>query len=659
VSIWTARWFRYAILSLAFAITLGIALVWTDQTRCDPWPPDPSLPRANISDPDVNATTLEIRQQAQLATLEQFEVFIGFRFTDIVKESGITFLHQPVDDPRRLAKAVHYDHGTGLAAADVDGDGLLDIYFVNQLGPNQLWKNLGEGRFKDITADAGVAVPGVVKVSASFADIGNTGHPDLYVTTVRGGNRLFRNDGHGHFTDVSKDSGVDYVGHSSGAVFFDYDNDGFLDLFLVNVGKYTTDQRGCGGYYVGRRDAFLGHFHPELTEHSRLYRNLGNYRFADATEAVGLPPAVPPASGTFPSWSGDATFADLTGTGYPSLYVLNMQGQDHYYENQQGKRFVDKTLQYFPKTPFGSMGIKIFDWDNNGLMDVFVTDMHSDMLVAPSLPQDEKRKLSIPADTLNRFGATGLTLMFGNAFYQNLGNGRFEEISDRIGAENLWPWGVSVGDLNADGWDDLFISSGMNGPFPYTVNSVLLNNRGKKFLDAEFILGVEPRRNGRTVVPWYELNCTLRFFHRGPCYGRLGWVTVMGTASTSSSAIVDLNNDGALDIVTNDFGSEPMVLLSNLARRNAIHWVKINLEGTRSNRQGLGAMVRVMAGGNTYSKYNDGKSGYLSQSALPLYFGLGDAAKIDRIEVRWPSGTRQVVSSGLSLNSTLSVVEPP
>src|SRR5262249_3351412 len=157
----------------------------------------------------------------------------------------------------------------------VDGDGLPDVYFVNQLGKNALYKNLGNGTFKDITDAAGVGLGDRICVSAAFADIDNDGDQDLYVTSVRGGNVLFENDGHGHFKDITKQSGLGYVGHSSSAVFFDYDNDGLLDLFLVNVGKYTTEVKGRGGYYVAYEDAFQGHLHPERSERSILYHNLG------------------------------------------------------------------------------------------------------------------------------------------------------------------------------------------------------------------------------------------------------------------------------------------------------------------------------------------------------------------------------------------------
>jgi hypothetical protein len=142
------------------------------------------------------------------------------------------------------------------------------------------------------------------------------------------------------------------------------------------------------------------------------------------------------------------------------------------------------------------------------------------------------------------------------------------------------------------------------------------------------------------------------------CVGHGGKFTVMAPRSSRSSVMFDLDNDGDLDIVTNDFNSEPQILVSDLAQRKQIHWLKIVLEGTTSNRNGLGAKVRVHAAGQTYTKWNDGKSGYLAQSALPLYFGLGDATKVDNIEVDWPSGRKQVVTTGLEENQTLRITEP-
>src|SRR6266513_4144288 len=161
--------------------------------------------------------SLEENKQKQVQAAKAWKAFHDFHFSDRYEESGIRFEHHPVDDAAKNYKAVHYDHGTGLAVADVDGDWRLDVYFVNQLGGNQLWRNLGRGKFKNITAAAGVGLEDRICVAASFADIDNDGDPDLFVTTVKMGNVLFENLGGGKFRNISKEAGVDYVGHSSGA----------------------------------------------------------------------------------------------------------------------------------------------------------------------------------------------------------------------------------------------------------------------------------------------------------------------------------------------------------------------------------------------------------------------------------------------------------
>jgi hypothetical protein len=601
----------------------------------------------------VDPPWLQERRSAQLSTISQFQVFCDFRFTDQLQASGITFVNRVVDDAGKSFKAVHYDHGNGIAVADVDGDGLLDIYFVSQLGGNELWRNLGGGRFENWTQRAGVALADRIGVTASFADIDNDGDADLYVTTVRGGNVLFENDGEGQFRDRSSSSGLGYVGHSSGAVFFDYNRDGLLDLFLTNVGNYTTDEKGPGGYYVGQPAAFGNHLKPHYYEQSILYKNQGDNRFADASETASLVDV---------GWSGDACPMDGNEDGWPDLYVLNMQGQDEYYENAGGKRFVRKSRELFPATPWGSMGIGVFDYNNDGRMDVFITDMHTDMFdptpFRQVVPGHEKTKLAPEHRPSVRFLATDGNHVFGNAFYRNDGDGKFTEISDSVNAENYWPWGLSVGDLNADGYEDVFITSSMNYTFRYAVNSLLLNNRAEKFLDSEFILGVEPRRDGRTATPWFALDCSGDDRDHLLCQGRQGRFVVWGARGSRSSAIFDLENDGDLDIVTNDFHSEPMVLVSNLTERKPIRYLAITLIGTTSNRDGLGAKVTVTTKSQTLTKVYDGKSGYLSQSRFPLYFGLGEAEPVDRIEIEWPSGRRQTLDGPLEVNTHLEVREP-
>jgi hypothetical protein len=604
------------------------------------------------------------RREAELAARSQ--VVHDFRFTDRREASGITFENRVVDDAARSYKLAHYDHGSGVCSADVDGDGLPDLYFVTQLGTNELWKNLGDGRFVNVTAAAGLDWPDAIAVGCAFADIDNDGDPDLFVTTVRHGNRLFENLGHGTFRDITAQAGLGYVGHSSGAVFFDYDGDGLLDLFVTNVGVFTGNARGRGGYYVALNDAFLGHLHPERAEASILYRNLGGNRFKDVSREVGLVDL---------SWSGDATALDVNDDGFPDLYVLDMQGGDHLWLNEGGKRFRDATAKYFPKTPWGSMGAKVFDFDGDGRLDLFVTSMHPDMWV--NIPPGDWAAEARKADTATVAG--GMIpegkdrFIFGNELFANRSAGRFEEISDSVGVETYWPWGPSVDDLNADGWDDIFVAAGMNFPYRYGINSVLLNEGGRRFLPSEFVVGVEPRPNGATQQVWFTLECNGADRDHpfcGPCahpdsmggacrVDAAGHLTMMGSLGTRAAVTLDLDGDGDLDIVTNEFNAGPQVLVSDLAQRHGVHFLKVRLRGTRSNRGGLGARVAVvLPDGRRILKVLDGKSGYLSQSDLPLYFGLANADHAGAIDVRWPSGRRQNLVGPIKAGQTIEVIEP-
>ena len=608
----------------------------------------PRLRRYAYPEEILDPPWLPEREQAQLDTVDRFQVFHDFRFEDRVHDTGITFVNRVTDDSGKAYKPVHYDHGNGLAVADVDGDGRLDLYFLSQAGGNELWRNLGAGEFDNITRTAGVGLPDKISVTASFADTDNDGDADLYVTTVRGGNYLFVNDGSGRFTDVTEAAGLRHVGHSSGGVFFDYNRDGLLDLFLCNVGVYSTDETGSGGYYVGVADAFEGHLQPEVrNERSVLYENRGDNRFIDVTEERQL---------VDESWTGDASPLDANGDGWPDLYVLNMQGHDEYYENVGGEYFEKRSRDLFPRTPWGSMSIKVFDYDNDADMDIILTDMHSDMSedIGPAR-EKLKSRMQWSESTLQSDGMS----IFGNAFFRNEGDGTFTEASDALGTENYWPWGLSVGDLNADGFEDVFIASSMNFPFRYGVNSVLLNNRGESFLDSEFILGVEPRRDRRTARPWFTLDCLAADRGNQYCeeFGLLGGAVVWAAVGSRSAAIFDLEGDGDLDIVTNEFHDGPMVLVSNLAEQTSVRHLVVRLVGTESNRDGLGATVTVRAAGRSYVKVHDGQSGYLSQSSMPLYFGLAEADRVEEIVVAWPSGRRQVVTGPIAVNTTVDVRE--
>ena len=243
---------------LVLAATLLAAAVYAQQETRQ------TLGRA-VPNEILDPPWLPARMRAQLETRGEFTSFIDFRFRDRIDESGIQFRNRVVEDAGITYKAVHYDHGNGIAVADVDGDGLYDIYFVNQAGANELWRNLGDGRFEDLTRTAGVGVSDRISVAASFTDIDNDGDPDLYVTAVRDGNILFENVGNGQFRNITASSGLGYEGHSSGAVFFDYDRDGLVDVYVTNVGQYTSTEklRARHGpvdytFYDGLPEAFGG-----------------------------------------------------------------------------------------------------------------------------------------------------------------------------------------------------------------------------------------------------------------------------------------------------------------------------------------------------------------------------------------------------------------
>ena len=607
--------------------------------------------------PTLKALEQIATQQREAAT--RWTVFHDFQFSDQREHSGIQFRNRPVDDGARDYKAVHYDHGSGLAVADVDGDQRPDLYFVNQLGGSQLWRNVGGGRFEDITAAAGVGLADRICVGASFGDLDNDGQPDLVVTTVRMGNVLFRNTGGGRFRDITADSGITTrrAAHSSGATWFDYDRDGLLDLFIANVGVYTRNEKGRGGFYLGRSDAFQGWQFPARSEQSVLYRNLGGGRFEDVSARTGL---------QHRGWSGDATFCDLNLDGFPELYVPSMSGDDRFYINEEGRRFTDQTAAYFPKTPWGTMGLKFFDFNRDGRMDLYLTDMHSDMTSAQIRdgdkdfsPRFEKQKSDAwcSADWSAAALAGATNNILGNALYRNDGDGRFVEVSTAVGVETYWPWGVTVADLNADGYEDLVVTAGMGYPLRYAINSVLLNERGERFVDSEFVLGVEPRAQGRVETEFFTLDTSGADRRHPLAAGRTGSVTILGATSSRSSAAVDLDGDGDLDLVTNEWNDRPQVLINNLSSRRPVHHLQVRLQGTASNRDGLGATVRVRCGNATDTRFHDGKSGYLSQSSMPLYFGLGAATQVDAVEVLWPSGKSQTLTHGIPVDSLLTIVE--
>ncbi|MCA9107303.1 MAG: VCBS repeat-containing protein [Planctomycetales bacterium] len=615
-----------------------------------------------IPDELFTSTWLEERQQRELETANTLQARHDFQFADRRAESGIDFLSRGVFDMTREYRSNHYDHACGLAVADYDNDGWPDIYFVNQVGPNELWRNLGDGRFENVTEQAGVGLAERVSVSASFADTDNDGDPDLFVTTTRHGNVYFVNQGDGTFQDMTAESGLEYVGHSSAADFLDYDHDGRLDLLVTNVGHFTLDTtiavEDADGVpreqYLGRLDSFYDHVFPDRAESSRLYHNEGDHHFKDVTTEMGLESQA---------WSGDATTIDVNHDGWLDLYVLDMQGNDLCYINREGMRFEEQSAEYFAESVWGGMGCVARDFDGDGRIELFVTNMHADMW-APDTGKELGQRdgnrpppTAIPPVSYLMSRRPGLDI-FGNGFFRQNESGIFEDFALANGTETYWPWGPSAGDLNADGYIDLFIPSSMNFPFRYHPNTLLLNEGGQSFRHAEFILGLEPRRDRQVAVPWVRLDLDGADRKHDLDSDFDGKIEVWAAVGSRSAVIVDIDNDGDLDIITNDFHSHPQLLISNLVdTRPTTAWLKLDLHGSTSNRDGLGAEVTLHAGDRRWMQVSDGQSGYLSQSDLPLYFGLDQLDEIDRIEVRWPNGTTQVINGPIPTRQTLVIDE--
>ncbi|MBI1310201.1 hypothetical protein GC176_02755 [bacterium] len=573
----------------------------------------------------------------------------GFR--DLSAESGITFQmgFLPAEQGETF-KINLYDHGCGVAIGDINGDGHDDVYFLNQLGANALFQNRGDGTFRDVTQTAGVALADRVSVGATFSDYDNDGDQDLYVTSTRGGNTLFRNRGNGTFDDATAEAGVEFVGHSQTAAFFDCDNDGFLDLLVVNTANWTSEAYDGGSqYFVGK--GLIGGLNEVVgssIEPNILYHNNRDGTFTDVTEDSGLKGR---------GWASDVAVFDYDQDGAQDVFISNMFGPDQLYRNLGSGRFEDVTATVLGKTSFGAIGCRVFDFDSNGTLDLFVVDMHSDMWMGldynhTSLQTARKHQASKfpyfygPVTESNAelmmmerdlegvldFRHDGV--LFGNVLYRNLGNGKFEEATAEAGLETFWPWGVATGDFDNDQHEDVFIAAGMGYPFYYWPNSLLMNQGNGTFLDQAETRGIEPPAEGIYLEDRIQDRYAVR--------------------SSRCAATADFDGDGRVDILTNNFNHRPYYFHNEFPPRN---YFALRLRGTSCNRDAIGAVVTVTGGGRRQVRLLQGASGYLSQSSKVLHFGLGTADRIDLVEIQWPGGRRQSISTP-GINQLLEIAEP-
>ena len=511
-------------------------------------------------------------------------------FEDVTAKAGINFINQFCDS--KIANILE-SNGAGGCWLDFDGDGLMDLFLVNcgpldgvthhtpgtARQPNRLYRNRGDGTFEDVTEKAGVSGMGYCS-SAIAADYDNDGHADLYVVGV-GRSYLYHNRGNGTFEDVTEKAGVANVGGTGlGAVFFDADNDGKLDLFVAN---YLTFDPSYQLYY--NPDAYPGplSYKPQL---NKLYHNRGDGTFEDVSKASGIeiPGHRAMSVAVFDYNNDGAPDLYISNDGTPNLLLVN-DGKGHFKDvaPQAGVAFNAMG------EAAGSMAATIGDCNGDGQEDILVTRLGYGSLY-----------MGTPKGLFDdRMMASGL----GSLTAQFVG------------------WGGCFLDFDNSGTLDIFIA---NGDPHYLVGweSLLLENRGDgTFADAAT---------------------------KGGAY-------FSNKVRARGSAVADYDNDGRVDIVVTTMGDRPFLLHNRDKSGN--HWLTLDLVGTKSNRDGFGAKVKVTAGGKTFFAESRCAFGFLMQSDRRLHFGLGNATSADRIEIQWPSKQVQELTN-VKADQILKVNEP-
>ena len=511
-------------------------------------------------------------------------------FQEIGTAIGLGFVHSIGSDD--LTNIIESDGG-GAAFFDFDQDGFIDIYACSgtwlegfskstkpaELPGNRLYRNLGNGTFEDVTKKAGVDGPWY-SMGVTAGDFNNDGYPDLFISNY-GPNVLLKNNGNGTFTDITKRANVAGGKECSvGAVWLDYDNDSYLDLY---VGNYLEFDPGYKYYYAP--DGFPGPLAYDAQK-DVLYHNNGNGTFEDLTEKMGIIDIDGRAMGV-----GAADYDD---DGFVDVFVANDHTLNYLWHNNGGKGFTDRgTMSGTAFSQAGeatvSMSVDFADFNDDGLLDLFVSD-----------------------DTYC-------------SLYQNLGNGIFSDkgiaANISMAAAQFVGWSSSFVDYDNDGDVDIFKTNGALKHL-YGHEDQMFQNEGEgKFRDISLELG--------------------KYFSeehvgRGACLG-------------------DYDNDGDLDIFIVNLNSRSVFLRNNNGNLN--NWLMLKLTGTTSNRDGIGAKVKLTAGGRTQTAVKKSTTGYLSQNDHRMHFGLAKNEIAERIEIIWPSGKVQILEN-IKANQIMEITEP-
>lgn len=536
-----------------------------------------------------------------------------FRFAEVAKESGIDF----VETSGMEAATKHFPtaNGSGVAVFDYDGDGRMDLYFANgtyfpvgsrKTGPNRLYRNLGGGKFKDVTKESGLGFEGYCH-GIIAADIDNDGDQDVFLCNC-GPNALYLNNGDGTFADISRKAGIARDGWSSGGAPIDYDNDGDLDIYVANYGRWKLpeDDEYCGDKALGVR-LYCNPRSIKTVKHF-FYRNNGDRTFTDVYDQVIIDPVTKSPRGRDDGHGFGVVVADINLDGLPDIYVANDMNPNFLFLNRGGGTFEDVTDQCgagfdaHGQTRSG-MGVDAEDVNGDGLPELFVTNFANE----------------------------------ADALYQNLGKVSFLDNTPFFGlAADSLPyvkWGTGLCDFDSDGWPDCFVADGhvddnrrkLDPPQDVDYEEPPLLHRnvdGRRF-----------KLSTRDVGPYFA----------GKHVGR-------------GAAFGDLDDDGDVDIVVNHKDAPPAVLRNDTPRGDNT-WVRLDLVGTRSNRDAIGTLIKVQVGPRAIWRQKKGGGSMMATNDGRVLIGLGKAKAIDKITLRWPSGTEQVLEN-VKPGQAHKVVEP-
>jgi hypothetical protein len=550
----------------------------------------------------------------------------GLSFRESSGESGIHFKHVSPHLDHKLDHIMQQvaSMGAAVSIVDFDRDGLDDIYVTNsgEGSRNALYRNMGDGTFRDVAGEVGLADvnrPGTgVSTGAVWGDYDNDGYEDVLIYKW-GKPELYHNDAGKHFTRVTEQAGLPGWVNANTAIWLDYDNDGKLDLFL-------------GGYYPESVD--LWHLKntkmmPDSFEYANnggrkyLFHNLGNGKFEEVSEKMGIDSH---------RWALAAVAADLRGTGYPDLFIANDYGVSELYFNDHGHGFREVGKQtgvgYAPKS---GMTAAVGDVLNQGTFGIYVSNISEEGVLV------QGNNLWMP-----KAGTSGDGLK-----YENMANSMGVELGG-------WSFGAQFGDLNNDGLMDLYVVNGnvsldRNRTYWYDYSKVAGGNAAIISDAANW-----PPLNGRSLSGYQQKHVWIND-GAGQFREVSQLVGVTDVYDGRSIALCDFDNKGELDaVVSNQNG--PLLLYKNTVS-GANKWIEFQLEGTRSNRSAIGAQVTLYWNGQRQLQEVSGGSGFCAQNQRRLHFGLGRAAQVDRVEIRWPSGKIQNLAVP-ALNQNHKIEEP-